>query len=76
MIMPSVRSAGAKSAPEGVACHRSAYVAEMWHPAHPHAELSASLALDSAWTLFANVEFGRRLMVAALRVQRDTIHYL
>ncbi len=35
MMMPSVRSAGAKSAPEGVACHRSAYVAEMWTPGSP-----------------------------------------
>ena len=28
----SVRSAGARSAPEGVACHRSLYVAETWAP--------------------------------------------
>jgi hypothetical protein len=41
-----------------------------------HAELSASFALDSASALFAKVEFGRRVTVAALRVQRDTIHYL
>jgi hypothetical protein len=44
---------------------------------HPHnAELSASLALDSASALFANVESGRRLRGASLRVQRDAIHYL
>jgi hypothetical protein len=41
-----------------------------------HAELSASPELDSAGALFVHIEFGRRLTVAGLRVQRDTIDYL
>jgi hypothetical protein len=37
--------------------------------------LSASLELDAAGALFVNIEFGRRLTAAGLRVQRDTTQY-